>query len=234
MLSLQRSGTCVGTRPRAALGAAGSHLPAAALWPVRYSRGRAALRACAADDPRADATGGLNVVWLCLSPTAEKNLSSQGFFGLSENKKHQPLLLLLSLLLRTVVCVISDTGGTYAAQVTENATDSLGSRSLTTRDQEQAPPPRRECGPRRRQCQHFLRRVWFYCEVNCMNIVTNKKKCLLEIATWLYPLQKRWEETAKPRVLVSLLGTPPWQGSSSMWQVLGVPCDHLSPVSAWL
>ena len=29
----------------------------------------------------------------------------------------------------------------------------------------------------------LLRRVWFYCEVNCVNIVTNEKKCLLETDT---------------------------------------------------
>lgn len=87
-------------------------------------------------------------------------------------------------------------------------------------------------------CWHFLRRVWFYCEVNRMNsdryIKKKPKKnttmCFLETDTWLCPLQKQLEETGKPCVMVSLLVTPLWHGQlldvtgsgGAMWEPVTV------------
>ena len=71
-------------------------------------------------DPGRSCGGPVFGVALPFPHNGEKLLSPQGFFGLFKNKRHQPLLLLFSLLLRTVIWMISDKGGTYAAHVTGN------------------------------------------------------------------------------------------------------------------
>lgn len=107
--------------------------------------------------------------------------------------------------------------------------------SLTTPGQRALPP---RCwgagGDHGGRCRaSTLWEVWFYCEVNCMNIVTkeNKKSSRNRHDFILF---KSSGKSLGSLVCWSLLVTPPWHGSSLMRQVMGchvTACHHFKPVS---
>lgn len=165
--------------------------------------------------------------------TGRKFTSSQFFFGLLKNRKHRPSLLFSVLLLKIVICMISHSRGFYSAHVTENWLPRI---VRVVQSQTTAHALSQHWSARDGlMCWHFLRRVWFYCEVNRMNSDKYKKQtnkrtmCFLETDTWLCPLQKQLEETGKPVWWSHSWSHRSDMGSSLMWQALGMPCENLSP-----
>lgn len=125
----------------------------------------------------------------------------------------------------------SQNGQIVRSATTGGSTVCTAQKTTATPGVSALPPGRRPCLPRAQSAghdagQHFVRRVWFYCEVNCMNRVTNEtKKCLLEIDTTLSSSKatgRDWEASCAGL-------SSGHKGSSLMGQVLGVLCDHLSP-----
>lgn len=178
------------------------------------------------------------LIWCCFPfpRNWEKIRIFSDFFGLLKNRKHQLLLLFFGLLLKIVICMISD----------NRALQFSCHRKLT-------PVPNHRPFSLSTGCAHagllqrwhFLRRVWFYSEVNRMNTVTNTKnktkrtatiKCFLETNTWLCPLQKQLEETGKPCALVLLLVTPLGHGQlldvtgsgGAMWELVTILSQRLA------
>lgn len=193
---------------------------------MRYFSSHIILFTHALNEPKDEAAVGLYLVLLYLSHVSgRKFLASQFlFFGLFKNKKHQPLLLLSGYFSKLSNWMISDNRGIYGAHVTEN---DRGRARISALQPQARGRPRLTLGVQAMtQCQHFVRRVWFYCEVNCMSRVTNKtQKCLLEIDTTLSSSKatgRDWEASCAGL-------SSGHKGSSLMGQVLGVLCDHLSP-----
>lgn len=182
----------------------------------------------------------MSFIWCCFTfpRNWEKIHIFSVFFGLLKNRKHQPLLLFSGLLLKIVICMISDNRDVYSAHVTENWLPRIV-RVFQSQTTAHAVSQHWCARNGLMWCWHFLRRVWFYCEVNRMNSdkyikkkQTKKKQpmCFLETDTWLCPLQKQLEETGKPCVMVSLLVTPLWHGKlldvtgsgGAMWEPVTV------------
>lgn len=179
----------------------------------------------------------MSFIWCCFPFPRhwEKIHIFSVFFGLLKNRKHQPSLLFSGLLLKIVICMISHNRGFYSAHVTENWLPRIV-RVFQSETTTHALSQHWRAHDGLMWCWHFLRRVWFYCEVNRMNSdkykkQTNKKTmCFLETDTWLCPLQKQLEKTGKPCVMVSFLVTPLWHGQlldvtgsgGAMWEPVTV------------
>lgn len=135
------------------------------------------------------AAGGFYLVLLCLSHITGRKFTSFQFLVflvLFKNRKQLPLLLVSGLLLKIVICTITDDRG-ITMFMTNKYADSPGSKqSYSSKPKHKLPLNTGSAGDQLTPCQHFLRSVWFSYEVNHINIVTHclkKKKSFLEIGT---------------------------------------------------
>lgn len=127
-------------------------------------------------------------------------------------------------------CMISDNREIYDVMSQKTTADSLESVSQPRARGHAASMLGCRRWPRDRCRASTLRDVWFYCEVNCMNIVTKEKKSLPEIDTTLSSPKAAGRSWEASRAGLSCHTTLTWAAPHETGA--GVPCDMLS--CAWL